>query len=567
MDHRFSSLLLYLKKLYLLVGKKVFTIYILGLVSGCLYFLTDLAIAFNFQVFLSFLGLADPSIVKVPDWVPQKSLNFAVAFLLVIGFLRAILQWIQTFMQGAAVESFKHQIRSRLLKWTFGLDVPSTQDTILFFNERTNSASIAVSGLHTMAMKATTSLLLGLELFWLAPKTSLYVVVFIGIASLPMRMIDKKISKLGGGIKTEWDHINSRLLVSLKNYLLLRIYGLVKNEEQSINDSLGKYLARILSVFNFNGLKFSTTQYMGLVLVCLVSLLKGPNNEMASGVIASYLFLLLRFLQSLSDVAASTTTINMYWGQMQDFAELCYKKFEVNQDTNGQRQLSRISNPVGWRVQNVSFSYPGVEGQPLFHNFDLNIPAANTLVIHGPSGSGKSTLLNILLGILKPQRGKIIATLGNNEFEVNQIMAELLEAVGYVGAESFIIEGTIRENLLYGVNRKTTEDEIIRALQMAECDFVFGFPDGLNHMLSEHGTGLSAGQAQRLSLVRALLREPKILVLDEATANLDYETELRLVKTLEAIKTNMTILAVTHRPALLRLADIQLRFPLNSNPL
>ncbi len=131
----------------------------------------------------------------------------------------------------------------------------------------------------------------------------------------------------------------------------------------------------------------------------------------------------------------------------------------------------------------------------------------------------------------------------------------LMPLVGYVGAESFLIDGTVRENLLYGVHRTPGDAELADALRKAECGFIDDLPNRLEHRLTEQGAGLSSGQKQRLSLARAMLRRPGVLVLDEATANLDSATEEKLVDTLTELKGGMTIVAVTHRPALLRLAD------------
>jgi len=135
--------------------------------------------------------------------------------------------------------------------------------------------------------------------------------------------------------------------------------------------------------------------------------------------------------------------------------------------------------------------------------------------------------------------------------------AKLLQTVGYVGPEPFLFDGTIRENLLYALSGRLPDDaQIFAAMDKAECGFVRELSLGLDHPLTEQGLGLSAGQKQRLGLARALLRDPKVLVLDEATANLDFETERRLVETLGDLKGRMTLLIVTHRPALRAIGDL-----------
>ena len=127
--------------------------------------------------------------------------------------------------------------------------------------------------------------------------------------------------------------------------------------------------------------------------------------------------------------------------------------------------------------------------------------------------------------------------------------------VGYVGLETFLREGTILENITYGLKQSPTEEEIQDCLVRSECQFIFDMPQGYHHIISEQGHGLSAGQKQRLGLARALLRRPSVLVLDEATSNLDSKTELSLVQSLMKLKGSLTIVAVTHRGALVTAAD------------
>jgi ABC-type multidrug transport system fused ATPase/permease subunit len=209
---------------------------------------------------------------------------------------------------------------------------------------------------------------------------------------------------------------------------------------------------------------------------------------------------------------------------------------------------------VGWRLSGLRFGFPEASG-PVFTGFDLAVKPGSFTVLIGPSGCGKSTLIGLLLGVVSPQSGSVEVLDGTSAAALSTLRPRLLRSVGYVGPESFLIEGTLRDNLLYGLGREPSSEEILLALRQAECDFVASLPLGLSHQLTEQGQGLSAGQKQRLSLARALLRRPTVLILDEATANLDSATEARLIETLGRFKGRMTIVAATHREALLTLAD------------
>jgi ABC-type bacteriocin/lantibiotic exporter with double-glycine peptidase domain len=210
---------------------------------------------------------------------------------------------------------------------------------------------------------------------------------------------------------------------------------------------------------------------------------------------------------------------------------------------------------IGWNLEGVSFRF--TEEMPsLFNGLKLRILPRSSLVITGASGSGKSTLLALLLGNLRPSEGSVsLLAEGEERAPEGKVRRKLLASIGYVGPESFLVEGTILENVTYGINRPCSDADVKEALLQAECGFVFSLPRGLDHRITEQGTGLSAGQKQRLSLARALLRKPLALILDEATSNLDRESEARLIETLRGLKASTTLIIVTHREAILTLAD------------
>lgn len=214
----------------------------------------------------------------------------------------------------------------------------------------------------------------------------------------------------------------------------------------------------------------------------------------------------------------------------------------------------KFTDGAGLRLTDVSFRYDEHE-RYILRNFSFDFPPGSSTAILGETGAGKTTLIRLILALLKPTEGKAEMYSSNaHNCELSNVKCELVSPLTrcnlvYVPQDNTLFSGTIRDNLLLG-NPDATDDEMREVLRTACADFVFSLPDGLDSSVGENSTGLSQGQAQRICIARALLREGNILLLDEATSALDTATESRLLQNLSQWKrTNQTLLFVTHRLA------------------
>ena len=184
-------------------------------------------------------------------------------------------------------------------------------------------------------------------------------------------------------------------------------------------------------------------------------------------------------------------------------------------------------------------------------NFKFNLGKIYSIV--GPSGSGKTTLLMVLIGVLSYSSGRL--EWGGVDMEEIDTVA-FRSNIGYIGPEPYLISGTIRDNLLYGMREKLNDEELWLACREANAEqFLNAMKDGFDSRLSEQGEGLSMGQKQRLGLARALLGKPRLMVLDEVTANLDPGTEKVIINNVNTMKSRMTLLVSTHSDAFDGIAD------------
>jgi ATP-binding cassette subfamily B protein len=200
--------------------------------------------------------------------------------------------------------------------------------------------------------------------------------------------------------------------------------------------------------------------------------------------------------------------------------------------------------------QKVTFAYP--DREPIIKNLSLNIPTGGTIAIVGSTGSGKSTLVKLLLRFYELSSG-IITVDGIDIQKLN--LRELRRSIGLVSQDVFLFHGSVAENIAYGTF-DASDEAIIKAAKVAEAhDFIMGLPDGYETIVGERGQKLSGGQRQRIAIARAIVKNPPILILDEATSAVDNETEAAIQRSLERITANRTTIAIAHRLSTIRNAD------------
>ncbi|WP_373018942.1 ABC transporter ATP-binding protein, partial [Muriicola sp.] len=216
----------------------------------------------------------------------------------------------------------------------------------------------------------------------------------------------------------------------------------------------------------------------------------------------------------------------------------------------GQRTLKpkRIEGHIVF--ENVSFAYE--EEKEVLHDISFQVKPGSAVALVGSSGSGKSTIAGLAASFLKPQSGRITV----DGYDLSRIVLKYYRKhLGVVLQDDFLFEGTIRENILFP-RPKATEDELQNAVRSAYVDeFTDRFEDGLDTLIGERGIKLSGGQRQRIAIARAILADPKILILDEATSNLDTESEGLIQQSLAALTRGRTTIVIAHRLSTIRKAD------------
>jgi ATP-binding cassette subfamily C protein len=216
-------------------------------------------------------------------------------------------------------------------------------------------------------------------------------------------------------------------------------------------------------------------------------------------------------------------------------------------ETNPEGTSPRLENSV--RLNNVSFGYGKIS---VLGNASLTVPAGSFTAIMGPSGAGKTTIADLIIGLLRPQQGEILI----DNVPLEQVdLRHWRRMIGYVPQESFLLHETVLWNVTLG-DPEVNEADVEAALRAAGAwEFVAKLPQQIHSSVAERGTALSGGQRQRIAIARALARRPKLLILDEVTSSLDPQTEAAICQTLRGLRGGLTILAISHQPAVVDVAD------------
>ena len=271
------------------------------------------------------------------------------------------------------------------------------------------------------------------------------------------------------------------------------------------------------------------------------------KGQMSPGEITAFLLYLTLFYEPVG-------RLHQLNQMLQSGRAAAERVFEIldSEDEPGLAGGRELKVPIDGRVvyKDVNFNYG--DGNEAICEVDLNAEPGQTIALVGPTGAGKTTLINLLTRFYEYDSGEILI----DDVNIKTISKESLRsAIGYVTQESFLFNGTVRDNLLIA-NREASEDQIWEALKIANAyDFVKKLLNGLDTEVGERGVKLSVGEKQRVSIARALLRNPPILLLDEATASVDTETERLIQQALERLMKDRTSFVIAHRLSTVRGAD------------
>ena len=374
-------------------------------------------------------------------------------------------------------------------------------------------------------------------------KVALVYVGAIIVIGLISSLLSKKIKLMQKNIIGETTALAGSTTESLRNIELVKSLGLANQEIERLNNTtfkiLGLELKKVKYIRSLNFLQGTTVQLTRSTMI-IVLLFLIFNNTLSPGQYFTFLFysfFLFNPLQELGNIIL-----------IHREAEVSLDNFKRLMDTPIDYKPAKpalLGDLNYFEFKNVSFKHQTANNNAL-SDVSFRVNKGETIAFVGPSGSGKTTLVKLLVGLYQPAVGNILYD-GINAKEIN--LDELREKIGFVTQDTQLFSGTIRENMLF-VNPKASDEDILIALNKASCQGLLARADnGINSMIGEGGVKVSGGEKQRLSIARAILRDPDLLVFDEATSALDSLTEDDITQTIKKINEehNCITILIAHR--------------------
>jgi ATP-binding cassette subfamily B protein len=510
------------------------------------------------------IGAAVDVVVKKEDSV-VASLGITDIFgqLLVLSILSAIIWVLESVFEYAYTRLWRNLAQD--MQHDIRLDAYGhVQDLELaYFEERSTGALLAVLnddinqlerfldvGATEIIHVLTTVLVVGGSFFVLTPDIAWMAIIPIPIIVWGSVAFQKWLAPRYAEVRERVSTLNSRLANNLSGITTIKSFTTETYEIERLSKDSHAYRQSNQKAIALSAAFIPLIRLVilvGFTAILLYGGVQAASGALAVGTYSVLVFLTQRLLWPLTRLGQTFDLYQRAMASITRVMDLLDTPIAIHPGDHS-LPLATIKGEVS--LNNITFAYS--QRQPVIKNLSLHIPAGQTIAIVGATGSGKSTLVKLLLRLYEVTSGKITLD-GQNIKDI--VLWDLRRAIGLVSQDVFLFHGTVRENISYG-SPDASIGLIVEAAKVAEADrFIRELPQGYDTIVGERGQKLSGGQKQRIAIARAILKDPPILILDEATSAVDNETEAAIARSLEKITQNRTTIAIAHRLSTIRHSD------------
>jgi ABC-type multidrug transport system fused ATPase/permease subunit len=507
-------------------------------------------------------ALAPPFLSKyaLDDGIRRHDLAalwWIVGAFLVAGLLNWAMSYAQTYLTGWVGERILADLRTRLFN--------HLQRLSLGFFER-NRAGVIISRLtndveaidqlvtdgvtslvqNTLTLLGTAILLFILD--WRLALATLLVIPFMSIATIIFRV---RSARAYAAVRERLGLLTATLAEDIAGMRIVQAFTRERTNVENFRKVAERYRDSNMETVILNGLYFPFVDLLSSVALAVVLGYGGHlyfQGEVTLGTLFAFMLYVQNFFDPVQQLSQLYNTFLSATAALDKIADVLDEEPEVL-DRPDATPLPHVEGHV--RFENVRFGYG--KGPDVLHGLDLDVPAGTTVALVGHTGAGKSTIAKLLARFYDPREGAITID-GHDLRDVTQ--ASLRRQLGIVPQEGFLFAGTVSENIAFGRPDAPAGDIVSAAETIGAHEFVSHLEDGYDTQLQERGTRLSLGQRQLVALGRALLADPRILILDEATSSVDIGTERKIERALRELLAGRTAFVIAHRLSTIRDADL-----------
>lgn len=508
-----------------------------------------LAVAMGLSILASLAGLAVPLITgQLIDGFALQSLSLGMILMLAgIFVVEAVTGGLSYYMLAHVGNQTVNRLRKQLWNRTLGLSVRffdqhRSADTMSRITNDTNQIKSLITD-HLISFCSNILTVIGAVgiLFYLDWQMTLIILLAVPIGFGMLMPIGNKMYKISLNMQEQLANLAALLTQVISEIRLVKSSNAARREkhngEQRMDELYGYAMkeAKIHAVLS---------PLMSMVMVVLLVVIIGyggirvSSGALSAGELVAFILLLLQIMFPFSQFSTFYSQLQKVMGATERLKVI----LEAGVEQGGDKQAAQQAQQ-DIRLVHLSFSYKPDE--PVLSEIDFVIPARQVTALVGPSGSGKSTVFSLLERFYEPDSGQIyFGEEAINDYELESWRRK----IGYVSQESPLLAGTIEDNIRYGIDGDVSDEAVKEAARLAYAhEFIARLPQGYATEVGERGIQLSGGQRQRIAIARALLRQPDILLLDEATASLDSDSEQEVQRALGNLMQDRTTIVIAHR--------------------
>ncbi|MER7797036.1 ABC transporter ATP-binding protein [Microbacterium sp. NPDC096154] len=489
--------------------------------------------------------------------VDFAALSVVIRWVLALYVVSSLLQWLQGYVINVIMVKTMWRVRERVeakinrLPLSY-FDKVQRGDLISRvtndIDNMTNTLQQSLSGAVTSILTVVGVLIMMFSISW---QLALVALVALPLMAVIFGVIGPRSQK---AFQAQWGKVgrlNARVEEAFSGHALVKVYGREKANEEGFDGENQELFEAAFKAQFFSGLMMPGVQFIGSLTYAGIAVLGGvmvASGQLRIGDVQAFVQYSQQFTQPLMELGGMTSAVMSGTASAERVFEL------LDEDEQEPDADDAPAAPEGRGViefRNVSFSY--TPEQPLIRDLSFRVEPGQTVAIVGPTGAGKTTLVNLIMRFYELDGGAILLD-GQDTSQMTR--HDVRERAGMVLQDPWLFSGTIRENIRYG-RQTATDDEVVEAAKATYVDrFVHTLPEGYDTVLEEDAANVSAGERQLITIARAFVSQPSVLILDEATSSVDTRTEQLLQHAMAALREGRTSFVIAHRLSTIRDADL-----------